>query len=158
MFCKTCEQFQENTSVSSFVTGCSNFRKENLSSHNVSQCHKLHAIAKHGRPFTDFKSLCELDKKKGLHIGETCVIDKKCAECISFVGSDEQKKLEESLKRLLHFYQYYVMIRQFVEGNVCVDFVAVRNVERPNATHIYECIVNVLEEYCGLRVVEIKVT
>ncbi|KAJ8883584.1 hypothetical protein PR048_015428 [Dryococelus australis] len=135
MFCKTCEQFQEKTSQSSFITGCSSFRKENLSSHIVSQCHKLcaeiinsrnaepgksveekalqslnkevlekmriffrnrYAIAKHERPFPDFKWLCEQDKKKSFDIGETYITDKKCAEFISFVGCVEQKKLEES--------------------------------------------------------------
>ena len=30
-----------------------------------------HAIAKKGRPFTDFVWMCELDEMKGLKIGET---------------------------------------------------------------------------------------
>ncbi|KAJ8884093.1 hypothetical protein PR048_015950 [Dryococelus australis] len=176
IFSKTCEQFQEKTSESSFVTGCSSFRKENISLHNVSQCHKLcsemknsrnaepeklvaekalqslnkealqkisilfrnsHAIAKHGRPFTDFKWLCELDKKKGLDIGETYITDKKCAEFINFVGSVEQKKLEECLKTAPFFSilcddatecavleQVIVYTRYCVEGNVRVYFVA----------------------------------
>ncbi|KAJ8896140.1 hypothetical protein PR048_001483 [Dryococelus australis] len=100
---------------------------------------------------------------------EERITDEKCAEFISFVGSVEQKKLEEGLKNAPFFSilcddmtdcavleQGIGYIRYCVEGNVREDFVAFKHVERSNATQIYECTVNVLEEYCGFGAAEIK--
>ncbi|KAJ8877251.1 hypothetical protein PR048_021705 [Dryococelus australis] len=175
MFCKTCEQFQKTTSESSFVTGCSRFRKENLSSHNVSQCHKLCAEIINSRNAEPGKSVAE----KALQS-----LNKEALEKMrfSFEIAMQLQNIEDHLqissgcvswtrrKIAPFFFPYYVMIRQdyavleqvivyiryCVEGNVHVDFVAVKHVERKNATQIYECTVNVIEESCGLGVAEIK--
>ena len=37
-----------------------------------------HALAKHGRPFSDFQWLCSLDEAKGLKVGTAYRNDKRC--------------------------------------------------------------------------------
>lgn len=56
-----------------------------------------HALAKHGRPFSDFKWMCELDGKKGLEIGQTYINDKKCREFTDVIAEIERQKLEKEI-------------------------------------------------------------
>ena len=58
-----------------------------------------HAIAKHNRPFTDFKWMCTLDEKKGLNIGETYRSDVKCREFVSAISEIERMQLEKLVQQ-----------------------------------------------------------
>ena len=53
-----------------------------------------HAIAKHCRPFSDYKWMYALDEKKGLVIGETYRSDVKCREFTDAIAEIERMKLE----------------------------------------------------------------
>ena len=46
-----------------------------------------HAIAKKGRPFTDFVGMCELDEMKGLEIGNTYRNHTQACNFIGFIAA-----------------------------------------------------------------------
>ena len=41
-----------------------------------------HALAKHGRPFSNFQWLCSLDEAKGLKVGTAYRNDKRCKDLL----------------------------------------------------------------------------
>ena len=45
-----------------------------------------HALAKHGKPYTDFPWMCTLDKAKWLDIGKTYHTDKYAAQFVHFIS------------------------------------------------------------------------
>lgn len=58
-----------------------------------------HCIAKSGRPYTDYVTLCSLDQAKGLKIGNTYITDKYCQQFVSYIADvrrELQKKKVES--------------------------------------------------------------
>lgn len=44
-----------------------------------------HYVAKTNRPYTDFISLCKLDKAKGIDIGQTYLNDKYCQKFVTAI-------------------------------------------------------------------------
>ena len=56
-----------------------------------------HALAKHCRPFRDYKWMCALDEKKGMDIGQTYCSDVKCREFTNAIVEVEHRKLETNL-------------------------------------------------------------
>ncbi|KAH3748293.1 hypothetical protein DPMN_182731 [Dreissena polymorpha] len=54
-----------------------------------------HYLAKAGRPYSDFKSLCLLDKSKGIDIGATYSTDKYCQKFIKAIADTERVKQED---------------------------------------------------------------
>ena len=50
-----------------------------------------HAIAKKGRPYTDFTWMAALDEKKGLDVGQTYRSDKCCREFIDIIADATRK-------------------------------------------------------------------
>ena len=52
-----------------------------------------HAIAKKGRPFTDFVWMCELDERKGLKIGETYCNRAQARQFVSYIAEAERQKI-----------------------------------------------------------------
>ena len=58
-----------------------------------------HAIAKKGRPYTNFTWMAALDEKKGLDVGQTYRSDKCCREFIDIIAEVERGKLEEEVRR-----------------------------------------------------------
>ena len=45
-----------------------------------------HALAKHGRPYTDFKWICKLEKSNGLDLGNSYVSDKQATNFTHFIA------------------------------------------------------------------------
>ena len=52
-----------------------------------------HYIAKLGKPYTDYVSLCELDRAKGLDIGQTYITDKYCSKFVTAIA--DTRRLEQ---------------------------------------------------------------
>ena len=50
-----------------------------------------HALAKHGRPYSDFSWQCKLDKAKGLDIGNTYLNDEQAASFVHYIAEAERK-------------------------------------------------------------------
>ena len=94
MFCTYCEDQGEN---GSFVSRCNNFRVDTLNAHELSEQHKsakavaespavqcceaakaiiifrtAHYIVKHHMSFRSYSVICQLDKAKGVDVGESC--------------------------------------------------------------------------------------
>ena len=57
-----------------------------------------HAIAKKGRPYTDFRWMAALDQKKGLDVGRTYRSDKCCRDFVEDIAEVERRKLEEDVR------------------------------------------------------------
>ena len=58
-----------------------------------------HALAKTGRPFTDFKWLCDLDEAKGLNIiGNTNRNDKRAREFVAAIATNVRSKVSSTLR------------------------------------------------------------
>uniref|UniRef100_A0A1A8R1W9 Zinc finger protein 862 n=1 Tax=Nothobranchius pienaari TaxID=704102 RepID=A0A1A8R1W9_9TELE len=117
-----------------------------------------HAIAKKGRPFTDFAWMCEVDRKKGLKIGETYTNDHQAKEFIHYIAEDERRKMKT---RLLDgkfmsvmsdgsldsavMEEEIVYVRSASEGKVQVDFVGVKSVSKPDAANLAEAVCGMLD-------------
>ena len=56
-----------------------------------------HAIAKKGRPFTDFVWMCELDEMKGLKIGETYRNHTQARNFVGYIAAVERKHFQEQI-------------------------------------------------------------
>ncbi len=106
-----------------------------------------HALAKKGRPFSDFVWQVELDEKKGTKVGTQYRTDKKCSEFASSIAAVEKKKLHARLEqaKFLSFMmdgatdvstseQELLFARHATQGKVTVDFIGIEKItSRPNA-------------------------
>ncbi|CAL9685344.1 unnamed protein product [Knipowitschia caucasica] len=117
-----------------------------------------HAIAKKGRPFTDFAWMCEVDRKKGLKIGETYTNDHQAKEFIHYIAEDERRKMKARLSdgKFISVMsdgsldsavmeEEMVYVRSASEGKVKVDFVGVKAVSKPDAAHIAEAVCSIMD-------------
>ncbi len=57
-----------------------------------------HGIAATNRPFSDYVAICELDKAKGLDIGDTYVNEKAAKVFTEFIAKVETNDLAEDIK------------------------------------------------------------
>ena len=57
-----------------------------------------YAIAKNGRPRTDFIWMAKLDEKKGLDVGNIHRRDKSCREFVNRIAQVEKKKSRKAIK------------------------------------------------------------
>ena len=62
-----------------------------------------HAIAKAGRPFSDFPWLCTLDEKKGLSVGDSYRNEKKCSEFIESIAEEQRMQLRSVIEKAHYF-------------------------------------------------------
>lgn len=53
-----------------------------------------HCIAKSGRPYTYYVTLCSLDQATGLKIGNTYMTDKYCQQFVSYIA-DVRRELQK---------------------------------------------------------------
>lgn len=58
----------------------------------------LHFIAKHNLSFKIYKTICELDKSKGLDVGTTYINDKACALFIKNIATTEHIQTKQIFK------------------------------------------------------------
>ena len=57
-----------------------------------------HAVIKNNRPLSDYKWLCDLDKSKGLDLGETYINDKAAVEFLKCIADGEKQKTTELIR------------------------------------------------------------
>jgi hypothetical protein len=55
-------------------------------------------LAKHDRPYSDFAWLCQLDKRKGLSVGETYLNDKNCKIFTHAIALHERQKIKQEIE------------------------------------------------------------
>ena len=56
-----------------------------------------HYVAQSNRPYSDYVSLCQLDKAKGTDIGDTYITEKSCQKFVNAIAYDRQKEQDEIL-------------------------------------------------------------
>ncbi|CAC5367450.1 unnamed protein product [Mytilus coruscus] len=119
MNCITCEKFAvtDLDKKCIFVTGSSNFKLDSVLAHEQSEQHKKSTgikekkateelkgrenhsnfkskhFQKNRRPFTDFLWMCELDKMKGVDIGQTYRNDKQVVTFVNFIAKVERQNV-----------------------------------------------------------------
>ena len=112
-----------------------------------------HALSKHGRPFTDFKWHCNLDKAKGLDVGSTYHSDKQAKLFTEFIAKAERRKQKQELagapfisiitdgstdcsitEQEIHY------VRFAIQGEIKHICLGIESVEKANAIHLVEAI------------------
>ena len=62
-----------------------------------------HAVAKQNKPLTDYKWLCDIDRAKGLDVGETYMNEKAALNFLNCISETEKEKTSELLKQAKFF-------------------------------------------------------
>lgn len=65
-----------------------------------------HAIAKHNKSFLDYTFICQLDKMKGLDVGEQYLNDKSAATMIHHIAAVTRSEVCEKLRHSLFLFPY----------------------------------------------------
>ena len=117
-----------------------------------------HALAKHSRPFSDYKWMCELDEAKGLHLGTLYNNVTACRTFTNYISEVATQKLSEKVVHVPFFSitsdgamdssvkeQEVVFIRDVARGEVEVKFVAVKSPRSRDAKGIFASILNALK-------------
>ena len=137
---------------------------EKMCHHTFKQmCHlfrNAHALAKKGRPFTDFVWMAELDKKKDVNIGTDYINDKQAATFCHFIAEIEMKKLRDIFERAkfislisdgstdsASIEAEILYMRSVIDGVVNVKFICVRNVSKADAETITRTIDQAMKLY-----------
>ena len=136
-----------------------------LSTLNKTQKNKLdkllrnaHYIAKEAKPLMDFNRLVELDKAKGLDVGETYTNIFALKDFLSCISDVEKRTIKEKLTKALFFSilsdgcvdsstteEEIVYVRFTQRGQSNIHYAGIIPVQKPNATQIYEAIMDILK-------------
>ena len=121
-----------------------------------------HALGKHGRPYTDFTWMCNLDRIKGLPIGDTYHTDKKAQEFVHYIAEVERLKLRDLVKEpgFLSIItdgstassvteQEIMYIRVGQKGTVTSSLLSIEPVEKADATGITNAITHAIKKELG---------
>lgn len=108
-----------------------------------------HSLASHNRPFSDYEWVCRLDEAKGIKLGSTYRNVTSAKQFTAAIAQFEREKLASEVKsaKFLTFLsdgstdasvkeQEMFFVRYVVNGNISVRFLAVINVDRPDAESI----------------------
>ena len=123
-----------------------------------------HALVSKGRPFTDFKWLCALDKAKETDIGDTYNNDKACRSFAYYIAEAERIKLESEIKAC-HFYALLsdgstdssikeveiIYLRRAHQGIVKTDFIGLSEMEKADAASITSGILETCDNQINLN-------
>ncbi|XP_070547018.1 zinc finger protein 862-like [Ptychodera flava] len=121
-----------------------------------------HALAKHGRPYSDFSWLCELDEAKGLSIGTMYRNDKRCQEFVNAIASKERYDIscEVSTVRFIsvicdgatdsfHREAEVCYLRACHMGTVSTKFIGIKNIPKADADGIVHAVSKLLSSCLG---------
>ena len=122
-----------------------------------------HAMAKNGRPFTDFVWLCQLGKVKAVDIGSSYCNDKQAAVFTHFIAEVSRDHIRKRFKESNFISimcdgstdsgiqeQEIVYVRLVVEGTPETFLVGVMSVQRADAASITEAVFRSFKDYLGL--------
>ena len=73
-----------------------------------------HYIAKSNRPYSDYVTLCNLDKAKGLDIGDTYITDKSCQKFVNAIAVTRQKEQDAILNLIISDIKLIQKINRFL--------------------------------------------
>ena len=108
-----------------------------------------HALAKHGRPYSDFKWLCMLDEAKGLKLGSTYRNDKRCRDFVKAIATDLRRGTMSLVKEApflslisdgatdsSHKEAEVAYVRFALHGETFIKFVGLKNIGKADADGI----------------------
>jgi len=108
-----------------------------------------HALVLANRPFTDYPWMVELDRKKGLDVGNTYLSDKAASTFIHFISEHEKNKIRDEVNKVSFIslisdgstdcsvkVQEILYVRYAINGEINNKFVGVKSVEKADADHI----------------------
>ena len=117
-----------------------------------------HYIAKEAKPLMDFNRLVELDKAKGLDVGETYTNIFALKDFLSCISDVQKQTIKEKMTTAPFFSilsdgcvdsstteEEIVYVRFTKGGESNIHYAGIMPVQKPNATHIYEAIMEVLK-------------
>lgn len=116
-----------------------------------------HALAKHGRPFSDFQWLCSLDEAKGLKVGTAYRNDKRCKDFVKAIATN-QRNITLSLVEKAQFLSMIsdgstdsshreaeiCYVRLAVHGEILTKFVGLKNIGKANADGISQALTTMM--------------
>ena len=116
-----------------------------------------HALAKHGRPFSDFQWLCSLDQAKGLKVGTAYRNDKRCKDFVKAIATN-QCNITVSLVEKARFLSMIsdgstdsshreaeiCYVRLAVHGEILTKFVGLKNIGKANADGISQALTTMM--------------
>ena len=115
-----------------------------------------HAVAKHGRPFSDFQWLCSLDEAKGLKVGTAYRNDKSCQDFMKAIATN-QRNITLSLIEKAQFWSMVsdgstdsshretkFVVRLAVHGAIFTKFVGLKNIGKANADGISQALITMM--------------
>ena len=124
-----------------------------------------HALAHHARPFTDYVWQCRLDQVKGLNIGyNTYQNDKACKTFTHYIAEVYRRELAGQIKQTKFISlmidgatdsavmeEELMYVRFVVDGEVCMRFVGIANVDKPDAAGIVAAMDTMCKTYLGIN-------
>ena len=126
--------------------------------------HTAHAIAKKGRPFTDFVWMCEHDEMKGIDIGNTYRNHTQARTFIGFIATVERQKIQKEFTNAKFFSilsdgstdsavieEEIVYVQYAVQGKVHVMFLELQPVQKADAEHITAAITTITSTGLGME-------
>ncbi len=112
-----------------------------------------HAIAKNSRPFSDFVWMTELDRAKGVALGQTYINDKSCRDFVTAIAASERLAVQAKFKDAnflsilsdgssdVSIIENEIVYARFaLRGEVNTFFLALVSVARADAVGIYGAI------------------
>ena len=117
-----------------------------------------YAIMKSGKPFSDYEFLVNLDKAKGVDIGNTYLNRKQGLEFGIVIATTIRNKISIEFSQANFFNaivdectdvyrmeQVILYVRYSIRGKVCYRFVSIDNVIRANAEQLFEMILKMFK-------------
>ena len=122
----------------------------------------VHALTRHGRPFTDYTWLCSLDKAKGLCIGTIYQNNKEATTFCHYIAEAERTVAHKEIESVnfvslisdgvtdsSHTEAEIVYTRYAFKGKVSVKFIGVKNVTKGDSSSITKAILDTMDTYIG---------
>ena len=128
----------------------------------VIQFRNAHAVAKHHMSYKTYTWLCQLDKAKGLDVGENYQNDKKAREFVKHIA----KVAMDGTKALIMNNSFFsatcdgstdfmgddletLYLRTSSHGNICEKFLIIKSANSSTGVDIYNFVMETLDGYVG---------
>lgn len=118
-----------------------------------------HAIAKHNRPISDYKWLCEVDVAKGIDIGSTYLNDTAALSFIHSIANCQKRETEELLDKVPFFSfimdgttdisgseQETIYLRIATNGDVQERFLNISSPKSTTSEDLYSHVIDVFQK------------
>jgi hypothetical protein len=112
-----------------------------------------HAIAKKNRPFTDLAWMCELDRKKGIDVGESYQSDKHCQQFVNCIANVEVEKIKHDIGKSKFITLISdsstdtstqeieaIYVRYAIKGIAKTKFLCMKALQKPDSSNIFKAL------------------